>query len=133
MRTLFPEIKPNSSFYLPVDSGHEIYVEECGNPDGIPVIFVHGGPGAGCEPSNRRFFNPEVYRIILFDQRGAGRSRPHAGLVNNTTRHLIDDMERIREHLDIEQWVLFGGSWLLRTARQPSGKMAPICQDTWSG
>ena len=67
MRTLFPEIKPNSSFHLPVDSGHEIYVEECGNPDGIPAIFVHGGPGAGCEPSNRRFFNPEIYRIVLFD------------------------------------------------------------------
>ena len=111
MRTLFPDIKKNNSFFLPVDSGHEIYVEESGNPEGIPIIFIHGGPGAGCEPSNRRFFNPEVYRIILFDQRGAGRSRPHALLEHNTTTHLISDMERIREHLGIDEWVLFGGSW----------------------
>lgn len=111
MRTLFPEIKQNKSFFLPVDSAHEIYVEESGNPEGIPIVFIHGGPGAGCEPSNRRFFNPEVYRIILFDQRGAGRSRPHAFLEHNTTKHLISDMELIRERLGIEEWVLFGGSW----------------------
>lgn len=111
MRTLFPEINPNESFHLSVDSGHELYVEECGNTEGIPVVFVHGGPGAGCEASNRRFFDPEIYRIILFDQRGAGRSRPHANLDDNTTGHLVADMERIREHLGIERWVLFGGSW----------------------
>ncbi len=111
MRTLFPEIKPNESFFLSADSEHELYIEECGNPEGIPVVFVHGGPGAGCEPGNRRFFNPEIYRIVLFDQRGAGHSRPHAGLRNNTTRDLIEDMERIRERLGIDRWVLFGGSW----------------------
>lgn len=111
MRTLFPEIKPNNSFFLEVGTGHEIYVEECGNPEGLPVIFIHGGPGAGCEPANRRFFNPEIYRIVLFDQRGAGRSRPHASLDNNTTRDLISDMEQIRVHLGIDRWTLFGGSW----------------------
>lgn len=111
MRTLFPEIKPNDSFFMSVDSGHEIYVEECGNPEGIPVVFIHGGPGAGCEPANRRFFDPEIYRIFLFDQRGAGRSRPHGSLENNTTRSLISDMEKIRLHFGVEKWVLFGGSW----------------------
>lgn len=111
MRTLFPEIKPNDSFFMSVDDRHEIYVEECGNPDGLPVVFIHGGPGAGCEPSNRRFFDPEVYRIVLFDQRGAGRSRPHGSLENNTTRDLVSDMEKIREHFGFDSWVLFGGSW----------------------
>ncbi len=111
MQTLFPEIKPNESFYLSADSQHELYVEECGNPDGLPVIFLHGGPGAGFEPGNRRFFNPEIYRIILFDQRGAGRSRPHASLVNNTTADLVADIELIRCHLNIDSWVVFGGSW----------------------
>ena len=111
MQTLFPEIKPNESFYLSVDSRHELYVEECGNPEGLPVIFLHGGPGAGFEPCCRRFFNPEIYRIILFDQRGAGRSRPHASLVNNTTADLVADMELIRNRLQIDSWVVFGGSW----------------------
>jgi proline iminopeptidase len=111
VQTLFPEIKPNESFYLSVDPLHELYVEECGNPEGLPVIFLHGGPGAGFEPANRRFFNPEIYRIILFDQRGAGRSHPHASLVDNTTADLVADMELIRIHLNIDNWVVFGGSW----------------------
>jgi len=111
MRTLYPEIKPNSSTMLEVDAPHEIYVEECGNPQGLPVLFVHGGPGAGCESYHRRFFDPNIYRIVLFDQRGAGRSRPHAHLEDNTTAALVADMERIRESLGIDSWVLFGGSW----------------------
>lgn len=111
MLGLFPEIKPNQSFYLATQPPHELYVEECGNPTGLPVIFLHGGPGAGCETNHRRFFDPEIYRVILFDQRGAGRSRPHACLDNNTTPDLVSDMELIRQHFDIESWVVFGGSW----------------------
>ncbi len=111
MRSLFPEIKPNRSFYIAADPPHELYVEECGNPQGIPVVFLHGGPGAGCESYHRRFFDPEIYRIVLFDQRGAGRSKPHASLERNTTPDLISDMERIREHLAVDRWVVFGGSW----------------------
>lgn len=111
MNSLYPPIRENEHFYLRVDDLHEIYVEECGIPDGIPVVFLHGGPGAGCEPWHRQFFDPNRYRIILFDQRGCGRSRPHAELSNNTTWDLVADMELIREELGIEQWVLFGGSW----------------------
>jgi proline iminopeptidase len=96
---------------LRVSDVHEIYVEQSGNPDGKPVVFVHGGPGGGTEPKNRRFFDPAAHRIVLFDQRGCGRSTPHASLVDNTTWHLVDDMERIREHLGIDRWQLFGGSW----------------------
>jgi proline iminopeptidase len=108
---LFPEIKPYAEHRLKVDPLHELYMEECGNPGGLPLLFVHGGPGAGCEESHRRFFDPNVYRIILFDQRGAGRSTPHASLESNSTSHLVADMEFIRQYLGIEQWVLFGGSW----------------------
>lgn len=111
MLTLFPDIKPRHSEMLPVDELHSLYIEESGNPNGLPVVFVHGGPGAGTSSNDRRFFNPERYRIILFDQRGAGRSLPHAELTNNTTAHLIADMEHIRHHLNIQQWVVFGGSW----------------------
>jgi proline iminopeptidase len=111
LHKLFPEIKPYATHRLTVDAPHELYVEECGNVMGLPVLFVHGGPGAGCEEFHRRFFDPNLYRIILFDQRGAGRSTPHANLDNNTTPHLVADMEKIREHLGIERWVLFGGSW----------------------
>lgn len=111
MQSLFPDIKPNKSFHLAVDAPHELYVEECGNPKGLPVVFLHGGPGAGCDSNQRRFFDPEIFRIILFDQRGAGRSRPHACLQDNTTAHLISDMEVIRKNLDIDSWVIFGGSW----------------------
>ncbi len=111
MHILYADIKPYQTQMLPVGDGHEIYLEQSGNPDGIPVLFVHGGPGAGCSRQDRCFFDPGRYRIILFDQRGAGRSTPHAELSANTTAHLIADMERIREHLGIERWLLFGGSW----------------------
>lgn len=111
MLLLYPEIKPYATCQIAVDAPHVIHVEECGNPGGIPVLFVHGGPGAGCEAYNRRFFDPDLYRIILFDQRGAGRSQPHAELEGNTTQALVQDMETIREQLGVEQWVVFGGSW----------------------
>jgi proline iminopeptidase len=108
---LFPPIEPYAVHRLKVDEPHEIYVEECGNKNGVPVLFIHGGPGAGCEASHRQYFNPARYRIVLFDQRGAGRSTPHACLERNTTLDLVADMERIRTHLGIDKWVLFGGSW----------------------
>ncbi|HWQ95161.1 MAG TPA: prolyl aminopeptidase [Gammaproteobacteria bacterium] len=111
MLTLYPDIKPYVQHSLAVELPHVLHVEECGNPQGLPVLFVHGGPGAGCEPYHRRFFDPNIYRIILFDQRGSGRSTPHAELQGNTTQALVSDMERIRQHLGIERWVLFGGSW----------------------
>jgi len=111
MYTYYPAITPNAEYQLPVDDIHTLYVEESGNPNGLPVIFLHGGPGAGCSADHRRFFDPEIYRIVLFDQRGAGRSTPHAELVNNTTAHLIGDIERIRQFLNIDKWVVFGGSW----------------------
>jgi proline iminopeptidase len=110
-RTLYPEIEPFRSERLRVDELHEIYVEESGNPDGKPVLFVHGGPGGGTEPKQRRYFDPARYRILLFDQRGCGRSTPHASLERNTTWHLVADMEAIRAKLGIERWMLFGGSW----------------------
>jgi len=111
MHKLYPEIRPNAVHTLPVSDGHVLYVEESGNPRGLPVLFVHGGPGAGCEEYHRRYFDPTAYRIILFDQRGAGRSKPHAGLENNTTQKLVEDMEAIREFLGVQRWILFGGSW----------------------
>lgn len=111
MQCMFPEIRTNQIHYLAVDDTHTLYIEESGNPDGIPILFVHGGPGAGTSSFDRRFFDPEKYRIILFDQRGAGQSKPHASLNDNTTSHLISDIEKIREHLHVDKWVLFGGSW----------------------
>lgn len=111
MQIFYPEIKPYQRHQIAVEPPHELYVDESGNPDGIPVLFVHGGPGAGCGKYDRRFFDPETYRIILFDQRGAGRSRPHAELENNTTQKLVEDIEVIRKTLGIDKWVLFGGSW----------------------
>lgn len=108
---LYPPIEPYATHRMRVDEVHTLYLEECGNPDGIPAVFLHGGPGAGCEPTHRRFFDPERYRILLLDQRGSGRSTPHAGLADNTTWHLVADMERIREALGIERWLVFGGSW----------------------
>ncbi len=111
MSGLFPEIEPYDSGFLDVDGVHSVYYEQCGNPGGKPAIFVHGGPGGGCNSVHRRFWDPAGYRIVLFDQRGCGRSTPHAELRNNTTWDLVDDMERIREHLGIDRWQLFGGSW----------------------
>lgn len=111
MADLYPDIQPYNQFHLAVDDLHNLYVEECGNPAGVPVVFLHGGPGTGCEPYHRRYFDPALYRIVLFDQRGCGRSTPHAELERNTTWDLVDDMERIRERLNIDRWVLFGGSW----------------------
>jgi proline iminopeptidase len=111
MKTLYPEINPNHIFYLKTGSQHSVYVEESGNPEGIPVIFLHGGPCSGTKPDHRRFFDPERYRIILFDQRGCGQSKPFGEIERNTTQDLIDDMERIREHLSISRWLVFGGSW----------------------
>jgi proline iminopeptidase len=111
MHHLYPSIRPYVSHSLAVDPPHVLYMEECGNPQGLPVVFLHGGPGAGCEPYHRQFFNPEVYRIVLFDQRGSGRSMPHAEVMANTTQALVSDIERVREHLKIDRWVVFGGSW----------------------
>ena len=111
MRSLYPSIQPYVRHTLNVDDPHRLYVEECGNPDGIPVVFVHGGPGGGCEAWHRQLFNPDLYRIILFDQRGCGRSTPHAELEGNNTQALLADMEVIRHHLGIDRWLVFGGSW----------------------
>jgi len=108
---LYPPIEPYATRTLRVDEVHTLYLEECGNPGGIPAVFLHGGPGAGCESAHRRFFDPKRYRIILFDQRGSGRSTPHASLEDNTTWHLVEDMECVREELGIERWLVFGGSW----------------------
>ena len=108
---LYPRIDPFDQRVLPVGDGHRIYVEQCGNPRGVPVVVLHGGPGGGCSPSMRRYFDPSVYRVILFDQRGCGRSRPHASVENNTTWHLVEDIETIRETLGIDAWTVFGGSW----------------------
>ncbi len=108
---LYPPVEPYASGRLRVDAMHQIYWEESGNPRGIPVVFLHGGPGAGATPAHRRFFDPGFYRIIVFDQRGAGRSTPHGELTDNTTPHLIADMEALRRSRNIESWVVFGGSW----------------------
>lgn len=111
MQVLFPDLRTYAKHSLKVDDVHTLYVEESGAEDGIPVLFIHGGPGAGCSKYDRRFFDPDAYRIILYDQRGSGRSTPHADLRNNTTSHLLEDIEAIREFLGIKQWLLFGGSW----------------------
>ena len=108
---LYPDIEPFATGYLEVDSPHRIYWEVSGNPHGAPVVFLHGGPGAGASPMHRRFFDPEHYRIVIFDQRGAGRSRPHGELAGNTTPQLIGDMERLRTQLGLASWTVFGGSW----------------------
>ncbi|HEX7369023.1 MAG TPA: prolyl aminopeptidase [Rhodanobacteraceae bacterium] len=111
MRELYPEISPFRTEHFPVGDGHTLYVEECGNPEGLPVVFLHGGPGAGLAPYHRQFFDPARWRVVLFDQRGAGQSTPFASIQANTTQHLVADIERIREHLGIERWLVFGGSW----------------------
>ena len=114
-KVLFPEIEPYNQGYMECTTAsgttHRIFYEECGNPQGKPVVFVHGGPGGGIGPSYRRFHDPKAYRIILFDQRGCGKSTPHASLDENTTWHLIADMERLRERLGVQKWQVFGGSW----------------------
>lgn len=143
MLTLYPEIEPYQTYEIARETlsngqQHRLYVEECGNPDGIPVIFLHGGPGSGCRPQHRCYFNPDKYRIILFDQRGCGRSTPSGELENNTTAFLVDDMEQIRNTLGIEQWVLFGGSWgatlALSYARDyPDKVMSMILRGTFLG
>jgi len=125
MLSLYPALEPFSHYHLPVSNGvltdelvdqnqtdeHHIYIEQCGNPLGIPVVFLHGGPGSRCRPSHRCFFNPNLYHIILFDQRGCGRSRPYGTLAQNTTANIIQDMEKIRQHIGIKKWLVFGGSW----------------------
>lgn len=121
MLSLYPGIEPFDHYYLNVtndtvtdetlEGEHQIYIEQCGNPLGIPVIFLHGGPGSGCRPAHRCYFDPELYHIILFDQRGCGRSRPYGSLVQNTTAYIIQDMELIRQHIGINKWLVFGGSW----------------------
>ena len=111
MRTLYPEIEPFDTGTLKVDDRHTLYYEQCGNPQGKPVVLLHGGPCAGCSPKMRRFHDPAKYRIVLFDQRGSGRSTPHADLVDNTTWDLVADIEKLRETLGIERWQVFGGSW----------------------
>ncbi len=136
MQPLYPEIKPYAHHELAVDSRHTLYIEECGDPDGLPVLFIHGGPGAGCSVNDRRFFDPEKFRIILFDQRGCGRSTPHADLHDNTTQDLIADIEKIRELLGVEKWLLFGGSWgatlsLLYTQSHPERVSGLILRGTF--
>lgn len=121
MLSLYPAIAPFKHYYLKVADNtaageepvveHQLYIEHCGNPSGIPVVFLHGGPGSGCRPAHRCYFDPAVYHIILFDQRGCGRSRPYGALAQNTTAHIIKDMELIRQHIGINKWLLFGGSW----------------------
>ncbi|MBI2969484.1 MAG: prolyl aminopeptidase [Gammaproteobacteria bacterium] len=111
MRQLYPEIEPFAVHRLAVDTLHEIYVEECGNPDGVPVVFLHGGPGSGCREDHRRYFDPARYRVVLFDQRGCNRSTPRGEVRENSTLELLGDMERIRERLGVRRWLVYGGSW----------------------
>lgn len=111
MKTLYPEIEPFDMGRLKVSPVHEIYYEQSGNPNGKPAVFLHGGPGGGLVPEYRRYFDPDIYHLVLFDQRGAGKSTPHASLEDNTTWHLVEDIERLREHFGIERWLVFGGSW----------------------
>ncbi len=138
MLTLYPSIKPYAEHNLKVDDIHTIFIEECGEPTGIPILFLHGGPGTGCDADHRRFFDPSRYRIILFDQRGCGRSTPHICLVNNTTADLIADIEKIREYLDVKKWMLFGGSWgatlaLLYAQEHPKNVLGMILRGVFLG
>lgn len=138
MLTLFPPIKPYAEHNLKVDDTHTLYIEECGEPEGIPVVFLHGGPGSCIDPDHRRFFDPKRYRIILFDQRGCGKSTPHICLINNTTQDLIEDMEKIRDYLDVKRWIVFGGSWgatlgLLYAQKYPKNVIAMILRGVFLG
>ena len=111
LRSLYPPIEPFDTGRLKVSDLHEIYYEQCGNPNGKPVVFLHGGPGGGITPEYRQFHDPNAYRIVLFDQRGSGQSTPHASIEENTTWDLVSDIEKLREHLGIDKWQVFGGSW----------------------
>lgn len=111
IHTLYPEVNIFTPFILKAGSLHEVYYEACGNPNGVPVVFLHGGPGSGCSPTQRRFFDPEYYRIILIDQRGCGRSKPQGEITQNTTDDLVNDIDAIRQALNIDKWLVFGGSW----------------------
>lgn len=108
---LYPPVEPFERVMMDVGDGHEIYVEQSGNPEGLPVVVLHGGPGGGCSPAMRRYFDPRIYRIVMFDQRGCGRSKPHASVEANTTWHLVADIEHIRRRFGIDRWIVFGGSW----------------------
>lgn len=131
MKTFYPDITPYKTHRLKVSDLHELYIEECGNPDGSPVVFLHGGPGSGVNAKHRRYFDPKHYRIVLFDQRGAGQSTPHAELRENTTWDLVADMEKIRTHLNIQNWHVFGGSWgstlALAYAETHSERVKSLC------
>lgn len=138
MKPLYPSLKNGKEYELKVDKTHTLYVEESGNPKGIPIVFVHGGPGIGTTPEDRRFFDPASYRIILFDQRGSGRSTPHSSLENNTLENLITDLEKIREMLGVDRWILFGGSWgstlsLCYAQKFPSRVMGMILRGIFLG
>ncbi|HEY4369612.1 MAG TPA: prolyl aminopeptidase [Steroidobacteraceae bacterium] len=133
---LYPSLEPFQTGFLDVSGGHRLAYEVCGNPRGYPVIFLHGGPGAGCSPGHRRFFDPAVYRIVLFDQRGAGRSTPYASVENNTTADLVSDIEALRKLLEIERWLVFGGSWgstlaLAYAATHPGSCSAMVLRGIW--
>ncbi|HJW56916.1 MAG TPA: prolyl aminopeptidase [Burkholderiaceae bacterium] len=135
---LFPEAPPFRTHHLPVGDGHSLYVEECGRRDGVPLVFLHGGPGSGCSAKHRRFFDPSRFRAVLFDQRGCSRSEPLAGLQSNTTAHLVADIERIRAALGIERWIVFGGSWgsllaLAYASRYPERVMGLILRGVFLG
>jgi proline iminopeptidase len=136
LSSLFPPIEPYHSEYLTVSDGHSLYVELCGNPEGSPAVVLHGGPGSGCLREYRRFFDPSHYRIILFDQRGAGRSSPLGSVYANTTDKLVDDLEAIRRHLGIEQWLILGGSWgstlaLVYATTYPEHCLALVLRGLW--
>lgn len=111
LRTLYPPVEPYETGMINVGDGHTVYFERVGKPGGKPAVFLHGGPGGGISPDHRRLFNPERYDVLLFDQRGCGRSEPHASIEANTTWHLVEDIERLREHIGVTQWMVFGGSW----------------------
>lgn len=135
-RALYPEIEPYDTGMLAVGDGHALYYEQSGNPKGRPVVFLHGGPGSGTQPQQRRFFDPARYRIVLFDQRGAGRSTPSGSLEANTTRHLVEDIETLRRHLGIASWVVFGGSWgstlaLAYAGAHPGACTALVVRGIW--
>ena len=135
---LYPPIDPFDQRVIDMGDGHRIYVEQCGNPQGVPVVVLHGGPGGGCSPAMRRYFDPTVYRVVLFDQRGCGRSRPHASVSENTTWHLVRDIETIRQELGIDRWILFGGSWgatlaLIYAARHPQAVDALVLRGSFKG